>query len=740
MRRSMARSRLIATALVVIAGLAITTAAATGAEKPAAAAPTWDQLSQLAQRQGFTAHELLGNDRTDLNGSQTSGLVRQRIRNAWSAAKKLYYGDPVDRSRVAALNAVVARHVAADRRVRSEDRTGPPTQRELDDIELRLLSVRRSWPGERDVDARRRIAAVLTVDGVRYGGGRYERALDAALKADGNAPASSTAQALCGALTLGPAFQGLLSDVFARDDRLSRKVDELRGRCQQKTDKAVEDAKALPGKAVKAVWDGALGDAVTELQKGVAWLTKQVGKGMDATLKVSFGERWLTKMLSRSAAVAVVIGMFAYLAGLGMAILRADFASGAGVIGRAMLTGVIGGSLLALLQLAVAVTSELTALLLGGSSASAGRQMELLAQTTSTALQDAKAPAVIALLMMILLLVALLVVWLELLIREPLLYLLAFWYAPAYAASAWAPARRVVSTMNGLLVAVVLMPMLVVGSLALAAEAMAGADDVQGVLTSIVLLLMAAASPMIVMMVLEPGGTFAAGAAAAIGGGAMKGMAGRAASAAGAGRSAAAFAGERMAGASRQRGQTTGGGGPSTGPSEGSGGGTGGGSSGAPDDPAPSPQPDTGRRPVPTSRPAGEGPHGGQPRRDEPNGSERADRAPDGPSSGPRGPAAGDAPRPGGTSGRGRPAAGPSARRAGREDDNDTNAETPDGARPAGGGSAGGPPPTGGGPARPSRGQAPRPRTPRPPDTTDSPSPPRNWWDSRDPDSDHDTR
>lgn len=736
----MARSRLIAAALVVIAGLAITTAAATGAQKPTAAVPTWDQLSQLAQRQGFTAHELLGNDRTDLNGSQTSGLVRQRIRNAWSAAKRLYYGDPVDRQKVAALNAVVARHVAADRRVRSQDRTGPPTQRELDDIELRLLSIRRGWPSERDIDARRRIAAVLTVDGVRYGGGRYERALDAALKADGNAPASGTAQALCGALTLGPAFQGLLSDVLARDDRLSRKVDELRGRCQQKTDQAVADAKALPGKALKAAWDGALGDAVEEISKGVAWLTKQVGKGMDATLKVDFGEQWLTKMLGRSAAVAVVIGMLAYLAGLGMAVLRADFGAGAGVVGRAMLTGVVGGALLALLQLAVAVTSELTALLLGGSSASAGRQMELLAQTTSTALQDAKAPAVIALLMMILLLVALLVVWLELLIREPLLYLLAFWYSPAYAASAWAPARRVVSTMNGLLVAVVLMPMLVVGSLALAAEAMAGADDIQGVLTSIVLLLMAAASPMIVMMVLEPGGTFATGAAAAIGGGAMKGMAGRAVSAAGAGRSAAAFASERMAGASRQRGAATSGGGPSTGSTDGSGGQSSSGSSGSPDDPAPAPRPATGSRPTPTSGPAYAGAQGGPPRPAEP---ENADgQTPDTSPSGPRGPAASHPPpRPDGTPRSSRPASGPSARRAGREDDTDTpNADMPDGARPAGGGPAGGPPPTGGGPARPSRGQQPRPRTARPPDATNSPSPPRNWWDSRDPDSDDNTR
>src|SRR5437868_230303 len=93
------RATCVAALVGITAGVTCWSAKADAAAKPAAP-PSWAQLGAQAIAQGLTPAALLGDDRTDLNGDRTSGLVRQRIRYAWSTAKKVYYGKPVDRERV----------------------------------------------------------------------------------------------------------------------------------------------------------------------------------------------------------------------------------------------------------------------------------------------------------------------------------------------------------------------------------------------------------------------------------------------------------------------------------------------------------------------------------------------------------------------------------------------------------------------------------------------------------------
>lgn len=623
--------------------------------------PSMRELIRRANAQQFTMPDLLGNDQVDVEGAKVS---HARIARAWETAKRVHLGDPQDPRKARELRAMYERYERQKLELSDKDE---PDDAVIASARMRMFQPGVLWPGETDRDRRVRLTATLATD--KATSGDFWSDVE---RANGDEP-SGAVKAVCGAIALGPGVLGAVASALGAGESRAK----LRKSCERvgkRTQDAVEDGAGAVGDFVKdpigTLAKGVFGPIIGELHKATVYASKQVGVAIDKVATPDLGERWVRDMLQRAGAIAIMIALVAGILGVAHAAITANLGALGTVAARACLSGIVGSVVLTVITIAVAFVDELTTIATGSKPETASKPFATLAETASGAMAKAELPSFVTLILLLLLLLGLVVVWWEMWLRAPLLYAVAFFYGPAFSASLFPPARQLLSHLNSLLAALIVMPLVIIALLQMAAESLSGQDTIAAVLQSTGLILLAAASPGILIALFSPGVGLAAAAGVAgafAGGRTVTGAGGKAASA---GLGAASFARERLRATKNDNGD-----GDESGADSGpGGGGLGGGAGGAAGGGDRPPRPgDGGAGLGSTSTPTRGGPDGG------------GDSAA---GSGSTGPSADPSPRQGGDGGAGLRGGG-----------------TPDGAggdRPGGGGQAGNP--SGGADQGPSRG------------------------------------
>lgn len=525
--------------VVVLVGvcLASSAGAASSADRSAGVGkrpepPSMRELARRAAEQQFTPAHLLGNDQIDVEGSK---VVHKRIARAWETAKRVHLGKPQDPMRARELRAMYEQFERKRLEMRGEDE---PNDAVIAGARMQMMQPGYLWPGETDRDRRIRLTATYATD--RATSKDFWAEVD---KANDEEP-SDLVKGVCGAIALGPSVLGAISNALGGGAN-----DKVREACEnvgKRTEDTVEDVGDFVKDPVGTIAKGVFGPVIGELQKATVYTSKQVGAAIDKVATPDLSEQWLRDMLRRAATIAVLIALVAGTLGVAHAAITANLGALASVGARACISGIVGSAVLTLITVAVAFVDELTTIVTGSDPKASSKPFATLADTATKAMARAELPSFVTLILLLCLLFGLVVVWWEMWLRAPMLYAIAFFYGPAFSASLFPPARQVLSHLNTLLAAIVLMPLVIIALLQMAAESLAGQDTIAAVLQATGLILLAAASPGILIALLSPGVGLAAaaGIAGAFAGGRTVGRAG--AKAASAGLGAASFARERM--------------------------------------------------------------------------------------------------------------------------------------------------------------------------------------------------
>jgi len=565
-RRVVAVAGTVVVAVVVLVGvcLASSAGAASSADNSTGVGerpepPSMRELARRAAEQQFTPAHLLGNDQIDVEGSK---VVHKRIARAWETAKRVHLGDPQDPRKARELRAMYEQFERKRLEMRGEDE---PNDAVIAGARMQMLQPGYLWPGETDRDRRVRLTATYATD--RATSKDFWADVD---KANDEEP-SDVVKGVCGAIALGPSVLGAISNALGGGAN-----DKVREACEsvgKRTEDTVEDVGDFVKDPVGTIAKGVFGPVIGELQKATVYTSKQVGAAIDKVATPDLSEQWLRDMLRRGATIAVLIALVAGILGVAHAAITADLGALASVAARACISGIVGSAVLTLITVAVAFVDELTTIVTGSDPKTASKPFATLADTATKAMAKAELPSFVTLILLLCLLFGLVVVWWEMWLRAPMLYAIAFFYGPALSASLFPPARQVLSHLNTLLAAIVVMPLVIIALLQMAAESLSGQDTIAAVLQATGLILLAAASPGILIALLSPGVGLAAaaGIAGAFAGGRTVAQAGGKAASAGLG--AASFARERM---NASKGGGNAGGGSSGGGSAGGSGGGGG--------------------------------------------------------------------------------------------------------------------------------------------------------------------
>jgi hypothetical protein len=424
-----------------------------------------------------------------------------------------------------------------------------------------MLQPTQMWDHEPAVGYYSRVDAALSAD--KNGLGAYREAYDEETGA--NAP--KAIKVLCSTRT---ALAQLV------DHSTSRRVKTALCRAnlvKNAKDAAGDAASSVAGWIGAKLWDGIFGPLIESLNEAATWAATELAKEMDRLVEVDFNRAWMGTLVSRSAGVAIIVGTLSTLLGLLGAVMRGSGREAGEVLGRAMTIGVVTGMVLAVMQIAGALGTAFTQVMVGPKGDVAG-PIGRLTKNFTASMVEGKVPEFMALIFLLLLLLGLVLLMLELAFRGPLLLMLALLYPPIYASSALRPARETLQNVNGLIIGLLLVPFVAVLGLSVAGSLAEEADDWVTRLIAVCALLAASGLPLLVMVLISPAAGFIAGmsgrasmgqaakagrAGAGIGGSAASG-AGRAAKVGGAAASKAAKGGGRLAsnGAAAVRSRGTG--------------------------------------------------------------------------------------------------------------------------------------------------------------------------------------
>jgi hypothetical protein len=411
-----------------------------------------------------------------------------------------------------------------------------------------MLQPTQMWDHEPAVGYYTRVDAALSAD--KNGLGSYREAYDEETGA--NAP--KAIKALCSTRT---ALAQLV------DQSTSRRVKTALCRAnlvENAEDAAGDAASSVAGWIGAKLWDGIFGPLIESLNEAATWAATELAKEMDRLVEVDFNRAWMGTLISRSAGVAIIVGTLSTLLGLLGAVMRGSGREAGEVLGRAMTIGVVTGMVLAVMQIAGALGTAFTQVMVGPKGDVAG-PIGRLTKNFTASMVEGKVPEFMALIFLLLLLLGLVLLMLELAFRGPLLFMLALLYPPIYASSALRPARETLQNVNGLIIGLLLVPFVAVLGLSVAGSLAEEADDWVTLLVAVCALLAASGLPLLVMVLISPAAGFIAGmsgratmgqaakagrAGAGLGGSAASG-AGRAAKVGGAAASKAAKGGGRLA-------------------------------------------------------------------------------------------------------------------------------------------------------------------------------------------------
>lgn len=334
-----------------------------------------------------------------------------------------------------------------------------------------------------------------------------------------------------------------------------------------------------------AVSSGVLDQATEWMAGGAMWVSEQIQRGVEATTTPELTSGWYRDQLGVMIALGLGLASLVAMMGLASAALRRDpEALGAVFIGM-FRAGILTGLVLPLTVLALGVADEFSNAVSG---AATGGAADGWWEQVGKAWEGEKPggfPSVIAFAFALVQVLAGIAVWLELLIRQAVIYVAVLFMPLALAASIWPALRGWQSKLGSILLVFILLKPIIITILALAGSAAAaglggGADDEVGtVLAAIVILALAAFSPWAVMALvsMDSESTWKAGMAS----GATRSSAQQGQSRVGGGLGAAASGAGAAAGATRKLGSRGGSSGGSSGGGKGGGSKAGGGKSGA---------------------------------------------------------------------------------------------------------------------------------------------------------------
>ena len=223
---------------------------------------------------------------------------------------------------------------------------------------------------------------------------------------------------------------------------------------------------------------GSVLDAVSSwVTSGAAWLLGQVGGVLATTTSIDLGAPWFRAHYATMVGLAGVVVVPLLLLG----VLQALYRQSAAMLLRAVLVQVPLAVLLtavavSLVQIGLALTDDLCAVVSRGSGLDAGHFLGTVTQALgpAQAAQPGGAPTFVLFLGGVVVVVGAVLVWLELLLRAAAVYVAVLFLPLALAGLAWPAishwARRLVDT----LAALVLSKLVIVAVLSLAAGALAG--------------------------------------------------------------------------------------------------------------------------------------------------------------------------------------------------------------------------------------------------------------------------
>lgn len=548
-----------------------------------------DALAGRAKSQGWTT--LMDDELADL----AYKAVIKRVNRAWDAGKAtlpppgrdLLAGAMRHRQDQAYQQLLALNRMVVDGRINKDFKASAGEKEEFANVNTRyaMLQPTQMWDQEKATDYYARLDAAMTAD--KNGLKDYRDEYDDVTGAN----ASAATRALCAGRT---AFSSLV------DHSTSRRVKEAQCRANltKNAKRAVGGAaSAVAGWVGEQLWKGIFGPLIKSVNEAATWAATELAKQMDRLVEVNFNRAWMSTLISRSAGVALIVGTLMTLLGLLGAVMRGSGREAGEVLGRAMTIGVVTGMVLAVMQIAGALGTAFTQVMVGPRGDVAGPIGQLTENFTKS-MVDGKVPEFMALIFLLLLLLGLVLLMLELAFRGPLLFMLALLYPPIYASSTLRPGRETLQNVNGLIIGLLLVPFVAVLGLSVAGSLAQEAHDWVTLLVAVCALLAASGLPLLMMVLISPAAGFIAGmsgraamgqaakagrAGAGVGGSAASG-AGRAAKVGGAAAEKAARGGGRLAASGvsamrSRRGGDSGGSGPTAdggGPGPGAPGGSGG--------------------------------------------------------------------------------------------------------------------------------------------------------------------
>ncbi len=243
------------------------------------------------------------------------------------------------------------------------------------------------------------------------------------------------------------------------------------------------------GAAADALWDSVVGGLVGWVVDAIAWFVEAVLRFFERSTTPNLTSNWFSgegrigpnahSPYGAVAWLALSILLICILLGVIQGLLTGEGPAMAGRIARDVTLAIFGiVATIGVTQVLLGATDELAHVVLDQTQAGANAK-DLLERLAQPAAFNAQATFVVFLLGLVAVVGAFLL-WIELLIRASLLYLLLALSPLAYAAFVWPAARRMVKRLSELIVAIVASKLVIAIALAVAASALARGPAANG--------------------------------------------------------------------------------------------------------------------------------------------------------------------------------------------------------------------------------------------------------------------
>jgi hypothetical protein len=259
--------------------------------------------------------------------------------------------------------------------------------------------------------------------------------------------------------------------------------------------------------AANAAADAVMGGIVDWAASGAAWLLRTIGQQVDRSTRPQLGSAWFSHQYEAMRRLAVALSLAFLLTAITQAAVRHDLR----LLVRCCLVALPASLLLmfaavTLVELALALTDELSAAVLGSADADVREAFSDLSKVFLPS--DAATPALPGFLLFLAAVMTsllALLVWLELVLREAAVYLALAFMPLALAAAVWPRTVHWSQRLAGWLSALILAKLTIATAFSLAgamvSHARPGSGGLSALMAGCAVLVLAAASPWVLLRV-----------------------------------------------------------------------------------------------------------------------------------------------------------------------------------------------------------------------------------------------